>query len=281
MAAIEQQPEILDRNSPDSSAWQAFEPDSDAGYVSYYLSDDLAALPVRAITRVKDNKSDPNIETGTYGLFSTCQQKMRSGIVASSPRYLFFVTRPRNSVRHLVGLYELGAWTPGSLSNRIRDFALAAKRVRFIAPVALDSLPKPLAKELAGAWRLDKKLPAEQAKTLSSYVFGQPDLTSSYLAEVSRMENINRFHSGYSYPTWLRHDSWSWADAPRYLKTVPHDPNAPKIRNSSPTGWWGCLNCDAAVENKALLKACPSCSHLDTLRPLSPVEVANVVRGAA
>ena len=78
---------------PPGPPWRPLDPAAPAtGYASYYLSDELARWPVRAITRIKDNKSDPNLETGTYGLFSTCQREMRSGIVHDPPRYIFFVT---------------------------------------------------------------------------------------------------------------------------------------------------------------------------------------------
>jgi hypothetical protein len=266
---------ITQQPRPPHLPWHAFSPTEPAiGYVSYYLCDELARWPVRAVTRIKDNKSDPNLETGTYGLFSTCEEKMRSGIVASAPRYMFFVTRPRKAGRQLTGMYELGWWAPGSLHQRTRDFALAATTVHFIDPVPLESLPGNLAPTLSGRWRLNKRLDAEQTAALARYVTSQPNRTSSYLEELDRVERINQFHSGFRYPTWRREDSWSWADAARYLKAAPADPGAPKIRNSSPTGWWRCTQCGEAMENARLLKACPVCHELDTLRPLTANELS-------
>ena len=65
---------------PPAAPWTALEVNTPAtGYLSVYLSEDLSRLPIRAITRPYDNKSDPNIETGTYGLFSTCERAMRAG----------------------------------------------------------------------------------------------------------------------------------------------------------------------------------------------------------
>ena len=67
---------------PPATPWTALEVDTPAiGYLSVYLSEDLSKLPIRAIAKPYDNKSDPNIETGTYGLFSTCERGMRAGIV--------------------------------------------------------------------------------------------------------------------------------------------------------------------------------------------------------
>jgi hypothetical protein len=254
--------------------WQALQPIEPAfGYVSYYYADELARLPVRAITKVKDNKSDPNLETGTYGLFSTCQEKMRSGIVRHRPRYIFFVTKPRNRPRQVTGMYELGWWAPGSLSNRIRDFSLAARSIRFVTPEPLDSLPGALPSLLAGRWRLVKRLGSDHAETLADHLRSRPDRTGEYLLEIERMERINQFHTGYRYPTWRRSEPWRWSDADRYLQTGQLIMGATTIRNSSPSGWWRCEHCDEVFENQALLKACPQCQAIGTLRPLAAVPI--------
>jgi hypothetical protein len=262
---------------PPDARWRPLDPGEPAtGYASYYLSDELAIWPVRAITRIKDNKSDPNLETGTYGLFSTCQREMRSGIVRDPPRYVFFVTRPREGPRQLTGYYRLGWYTPGSLHRRIRDFALAADAMRFVDSIPLPALPDGLAATLAGRWRLNKRLTAAQTEALAALVDGLPDRTPEYLREIDRLETINRFHSGYRYPSWRRDEPWTWADAGRYLREAPLDPTAPKLRNSSPTGWWRCASCKQLTENAALLKACPHCHELDTLRPAAANDLQEI-----
>src|SRR5258708_36321714 len=66
---------------PPNPPWRELNPTMPLeGYVSYYLSDDLSGLPVRAVTLLRNNKSDPNLETKTYGLFSTCGHGMRASI---------------------------------------------------------------------------------------------------------------------------------------------------------------------------------------------------------
>ena len=85
------------------------------GYLSMYLADDLSWLPVRHITRPHDNKSDPNIETGTYGLFSTCEHQMRSGIVNRGAQYIVFMCRwggPPCRIRVLPADLEGSGHTP-------------------------------------------------------------------------------------------------------------------------------------------------------------------------
>lgn len=255
---------------PPGDPWRSFaHADPAHSYASCFLSDELARLPVRAVTRVRDNKSDPNIETGTYGLFSTCEEKMRSGIVRSSPRYIFFVTRPRGGARELTGLYELGWWAPGSFYARSRDFALAARRIRLIHPVRLDRLPGGLATVLAGRWRLNKRLDADDTRALAEFVVSRPDLTAAYLEELDRVERINLFHSGYRYPTWKREQPFGWFDARTYLTSTAELAEGETIANASPTGWWRCSSCGQPSRNDRLLRACPSCQQQGTLRPIA------------
>ena len=78
--------------------------EANGGYIGTFLNDDLSALPVRAITRVGDNKVGPNLETKTYGLFSTCHKIMRKSTVRRGCRHVFFITN-RRGVRVLAGLY--------------------------------------------------------------------------------------------------------------------------------------------------------------------------------
>lgn len=262
------------QHAPPDPPWRPLNPGVPAhGYASFYYCDELGGWPVRSITRLKDNKSDPNLETGTYGLFSTCEQKMRSGIVSNRPRDIFFVCRPRGGPRQVSGYYELGWYTPGALRQRTRDFALAARAMRFIDPIPLPELPDGLADVLGGGWRLSKRLDPDETRRLRTVIDSMPDRTPDYLGEIDRLERLNAYHSGYRYPSWRRHQRFTWADAERYLQEVPHDPTAPKVRNSSPTGWWRCTACPVLTENAALLKACPHCHRIDTLRPLAATDL--------
>jgi hypothetical protein len=272
---------LLSTGGPEGARWHPMKPAAPQfGYASFYYADDLAALPVRAVTRIRDNKSDPNLETGTYGLFSTCQAQMRAGCVKNSARYIFFFTRPRGQDRHLTGMYEIAAWAPGALGEAAGDFALAASSVRFIRPIAVSKLPDVLLGPLSTRWRLTKKLDHDQTLALVELIESRSDMTARYLAEIERLERINKFRSGYRYPTWLRGASWSWADAADYLKPPSKNAEGLKVGNSSPTGWWGCAVCNAAIQNGALLKACPECRELGTLRPLDEDQVARIVRAA-
>jgi hypothetical protein len=264
------QPMLMDAARAEGTPWRKLVPmEPHTGYASYYYADDLARLPVRAITKIKDNKSDPNLETGTYGLFSTCQAKMRSGIVSNRPRYIFFITKARKGPRQLTGMYELGWWAPGSLSNRIRDFSLAAISIRFVTPEPLKQLPGELADLLSGGWRLEKRLGSEHTEQLAEHLRSKEDRTKEYLLEVERMERINQYHSSYRYPTWRRSEPWDWSEADRYMNSGSLTlGESKKIRNSSPSNWWICSSCNEEFESHALLKACPGCGAIATLHPL-------------
>jgi hypothetical protein len=68
---------------------------------------------------------------------------------------------------------------------------------------------------------------------------------------------------------WQRTEPFSWQAARDYLR--PEPPNqwstSDAVSNRSPTGRWHCLACDRTIRNDALLKACPACNALGSLRP--------------
>ena len=131
--------------APTLGAWTPLgDASGGAGYLSVYRSDPLARYPIRHVTKKADNKSDPNIETGTYGLFSTCERPMRRKIVREGRPHLFFVTSHGRSSRALTGYYELGWFAESTGGAATGDYALAATKIRFIEPIPLDVLPEPV-----------------------------------------------------------------------------------------------------------------------------------------
>ncbi|MFD4325670.1 hypothetical protein ACFWQC_13615 [Nocardioides sp. NPDC058538] len=239
--------------------------DSGKGYLSVYLNDPLARWPVREITKPADNKSDPNIETGTYGLFSTCEPSMRKAVVANGAATVFFMTT-RDKVRWLTGYYHIGWSAPGVRGASRGDYALAADVVRFVDPIDPKSLAKPARSDLVVRFRTQKPISAEVVSQLRAEIDSRDSRTDDYLAEVKRLEQFSLEHSGFAYPSWGRDTGFSWADAPTYL---PSDDTSSTVDapNSSPSGRWRCGDCHRVVENKALLKRCPACGELGTLAP--------------
>jgi hypothetical protein len=232
-----------------------------------YYADDLGRLPVRHITRPRDNKSDPNIETSTYGLFSTCERQMRSGIVDAGAQYVFFICR-WGGRRVVSGYYRLAWKAPGTLhSVTTRDFALAADVVHFVdPPIPIVDLPEPLASVAGTRFRLSKRVGSASTAALVSILGETANALSDYLSEVERLETFQSYHSGYRYVSWRQREPFSWDMAHPYLE--PSSPSR-SVSNQSATGSWRCSDCEQFTINQALLKRCPFCGSMGSLRPVT------------
>ena len=151
---------------PPNRPWCDLKPlDNAGGFLSFYLRDKLSALAVRGVTLPGNNKSDPNLETGTYGLFSICCQAMRAGLVNRRCRWLFFLTR-QGKQRVLAGYYKVGWYAPGPLTlrGRPRDYVIAASEVHFVHPaIPITDLPERARREVGKRFRIFKYVDAEVA----------------------------------------------------------------------------------------------------------------------
>lgn len=259
---------------PPNAPWEELNsPENAGGYLSIYYSDDISRLPVRAVTKPGDNKSDPNLETLTYGLFSTCSPRMRSGVVNRRSAYLFFATTRKGS-RVLTGYYRL-RWFTSGVFETARDYCLAADTARFIEnPIPLVDVDNRCATNVSKWFRGMRLLSSGECKRIMRLVDAQPDVTADYLEEIDRLERFNMKHSGYRYIAWRQRDKFSWERAKQYLINKKSTTKMKsKVINSTPTDSWKCADCSRNIRNKALLKRCPNCGGLGTLRPLSEVAV--------
>lgn len=251
---------------PPNSPWVALKTqDPPTGAVSFYYSDPLARVPIREVTRPGDNKSDPNLETKTFGLFSTCERQMRASVVNNGIPYVFFITR-RGGERVLTGYYKLGWYSDSVLSPRGADFALAASEVRFIeAPIPLSRLRGGLGEHLRSRFRTFLRVDEKETERLIRLIDQQDDATDLYLSEIDRIERFNEFHTGHR--CWGRKRPFSWEDAQAFLSSGGAGVAAKKVLNASPSGLWRCESCGAVHENKSLLKLCQACGKPGTLVP--------------
>jgi hypothetical protein len=239
--------------------------DSGRGYLSVYYSDPLARYPVRHITKPADNKSDPNIETLTYGLFSTCEPLMRNKIVQDGAATLFFVTSLHEHARAVTGYYLIGWYTEGARGAKNRDYALAASSARLISPIPVAGLTGELARVCTSSYRTYKPTDPTITAALRGLIDARPDCTDAYLSELHRLERFALARTGYAYPSWGRELGFTWNDAPSYYYNEAAEvADAP---NSSPTGRWRCAACERVIPSRALLKRCPACGAMATLRP--------------
>lgn len=241
--------------------------DKYTGYLSVYYSDPMARYPVRDITRRADNKSDPNIETGTYGLFSTCEPLMRNRIIIDGAATVFFLTTPQPKAgRFVSGYYHMAWYTEGTQGSINRDYALAADQIRFIDPIATNALPATLLQICSTPFRQTRKLSAQQVAELRAICDEAADRTTSYLNEVARIERFAIAQSGYAYPSWGRERGFDWSEASDYYDNSAHSPTA-KVPNSTKSSNWRCGSCDYVIVSAALLKKCPLCKTSASLAP--------------
>lgn len=246
--------------------WRRLKPNPNAGgYLSYYYSDDLSPLPVRAVTRIRDNKTDPNLETGTYGLFSTCSKSMRKSVVANGSEYIIFMTS--RITRVICGYYRIG-WTAPTLFSD-GDFCLAAAQLHFIAePLSFESLRKPLGLRKA---RCCLRLSPTQVNGLVDRLNEQPDATARYVREIRRLEQFNFSRTGKRYVNfgWITSPDWDRGTA--ILERARRQGGSVVTSNRSSTGEWRCLECGFEFESGSLLKCCPSCDHIGSVQPRKPI----------
>jgi hypothetical protein len=239
--------------------------DSGRGYLSVFFSERMARWPVREITRPGDNKSDPNLETATYGLFSTCEPAMRNRVVHDGAcTILFLTTHQPGKGRLLVGYYHVGWYTEGTQGAINRDYALAANAIRFIDPIPVSQLPDKLAAECAVQFRQMRPLDVELTEAFRKQVDTAVDRTARYIGEIKRIEQFSRAQSGLAYPSWGRQEGFSWQDAGDYYQT---DENLSKVPNGSKSKKWRCRSCSYVIRSGALLKKCPLCKQRATLVP--------------
>lgn len=253
---------------PNAPWWELASRAPAEGTLSVYLTDTLSPLPVRGITLPGNNKSDPNIETRTFGLFSTCERAMRVGIVRDGRPYIFFITNQGDG-RILTGYYRIGWYAP-AVGAAASDFALAADDARFIWPaIALATLPLRIRRVVGVPFRLTKRVDAEITRELLQLIRRRPDRTKSYLQEIDRLERFNFFRTGFRYVAWRQKEAFSWALAGRYL--IPTGPASATgalrgNRTTSRSDRWKCGACGQVVENRALLRRCPWCGEIGSLR---------------
>ena len=255
---------------PPAAPWSPLRVNQPAtGYLSMYYADDLSRLPVRHISRPRDNKSDPNIETGSYGLFSTCERQMRSGIVKRGAQYIVFMCS-WGGRRVVTGYYRLAWKAPGTLHSPTRpDFVLAADVVHFVnPPIPVTDLPEDVASAAGTGFRLVKRIDSAQTQELVSILNARPNALPEYLAEIDRLERFQSFHSGYRYVSWQQREPFAWDMVSRYLEPST---SFNGVLNKSDTGTWRCnvAACKQFVINQALLKRCPFCGSMGTLQPVT------------
>lgn len=274
--------EILPHMPPNEPWEELSDPSAQEGYLSYYLSDDVSKYAVREVTRPNDNKSDPNLETMSYGLFSTCERGMRAGAVNSNRPYIFFLTK-RGDRRYLTGYYHIKWFTEGHpvfsylRSGKVQDdYILVADKMKFVhPPIPMEEIAERFNDEFFSKWFRTYKITNEvRTADLLEVIDQREDVTKNYLDEIERLELVNRRYHDYRYTNWEQNERFSWEMAASYLFTET-DLDISEVQerfdsiSSEDVSWWECLECGHEVESERPLKRCPNCNTIGTQIPLN------------
>lgn len=261
---------------PPGPPWIELHPNADApSYLCFYYSSILSARPVRDVNRivpvghsyVADCKVDPNWETKTFGLFSTCQQDVRKGVVKNRSPYLFFFGNRviGRAERGITGFYQLRWYAHGGTNEG--DYCLAAETCHFVErPLSFEEVNRNIGTNLSNRRpRLSMKVAPEQTRRLIGMLMKQQDITSEYIADIRRLERLNaRASGGLTYMNFRRRDSYSWRAAAE-VKGLGIPSTRQKIRNSGSQDTWLCEHCGEISLSYSRLKLCPACGAHGTL----------------
>lgn len=206
---------------PPNSPWASLEPgDGSRAALSFYYSDPLSDIPVREVSHKNDPKADPNLETLTFGLFSTCDKRMRATIVKEGVELQFLCTN-RGGVRVLTGYYHIGWYY--KVPATTDDYMLAARTARFVAPgFPLSELTPYLRGDQLDKWfRTFRYIDGETADRLLLLLKDTPDATPQYISEIHRLEQLTLKRDGYIYQgKYPNGFSWDAALRPMKLRAV-------------------------------------------------------------
>jgi hypothetical protein len=197
--------------------WQALPNRNQTGRLVYYYSNQKAALPVRDVQKGWDEKADPNIETMTYGLFSTCTPIGRKNALEHGDEFLFFYTN-REGTRMVTGYYEIGSYVVtgfvnrlGSITYHFPDYAFLARNVRFVKtgiPLGVHGekrWERVRVRETGVTgygYRTTQRISSAETKALKGMLDVEDDATADYVREIHRLEEENVRKFGFRYPTF-------------------------------------------------------------------------------
>lgn len=270
--------------TPPNDPWEAHKASEDAqSYLTlYYCEDDVSKYPVREVTKVNDNKSDPNLETMSYGLCSTCTRDIRSGLVKNNRPYLFFCTSYHGE-RHLAGYYHIGWHSLGlPLLTNYRDgniqddYRLVADEMHWVyPPISFETIVEATGFGGIQSGFRKKLISPSRTTDLLNLLHERKDYSEEYIEEIHRLEHINKRYHDYRYPTWERESSFDWKSVENYVKlasTEQAEENKEIVERkvnefdvdlnlitSQSVSEWFCLLCEHEFENEAPLKLCPKC----------------------
>jgi hypothetical protein len=181
----------------------------------YYGDEKSLRHPIRDVTHRMDAKHDPNVETGTYGLFSNCCKNERRAIVEEGISTQFFCTSRGNPkgnerIRVLTGYY-CPEWYCELEPN---DYAIAAESIRFVSPgfVLNDIVSYLEGYPIDTFFRTWKHLYDEAViRRLLLLLNTAPNATAEHITEIHNLETYALEQYGRMYSNRLNVFSWEYA----------------------------------------------------------------------
>lgn len=270
-------PSLQTPGRPPGFPWIELNPDPQApSYLCFYYVSKFSPLPVRDVNRLKksaglpiaDNKSDPNLETKTFGLFSTCECDMRRGVVNRRAPYLFFFGQcrtPSGTERCVTGFYTLKWYSHGG--THAGDFCLAADRCHFVkTPIPFSSVNRHLGTTLSARNpRLMTLIAPNRSRMLADLLESQEDVSDDYIREIKRLEMLNsNLTDGLKYVNFARRNSFCWEDIGNYPQ-LGQESTQPRRVNQTSENSWNCDICHTVSFSPSLLRLCPHCGSSGTL----------------
>jgi hypothetical protein len=213
----------MPRTQIDLSQWQDFR-GKDEGVLIHINTSREAVMPVRdALDEFgKGQQTEPNYETGTFGLAGPSQVQLRNSLVKNKKRWIFFGTFYEGlSERHKGKLLLMGymridkirdvkklhlrRWalrdgTADELLSRYFElencWALYSDEMRFFAPEDAIEVTPELAKKWGAKGKLNKQLrislTSEQTRGVLEQLRLRPDQTEEYIATVREFQEFLR-----------------------------------------------------------------------------------------
>lgn len=211
----------MPRTQIDLGPWQDFR-GKDEGVLIHINTSREAVMPVRdALDEFgKGRQTEPNYETGTFGLVGPSQVQLRNSLVKNKKRYVLFgtiyegISEAHKGKFLLIGYMRIDkirdvkkihlrkwALRDGEADALLSKYfemdacwALYSEEMKFFSPDdALEVTPE-LAKKWGAKGKLNKQtrltLTPEQTRDVLQYFAGKPDQTEEYIATMREFQEF-------------------------------------------------------------------------------------------
>jgi len=180
--------------------WRTFKPEVPArGRILIYYSTKSSEWPIRDVddSHGLDHRLEPNLETGTYNFFASCNQNHVAAMVMfSKERYVFFATKYSGTVRKFQGRLILAGYYTIDEVVQFKDgrIAVRSRAPYFISmhnPLTVDQVWRALFRRNGpkNARYAKRLLTPDQTKRLLGMMHSRKNAFGQYVGEIRRLGN--------------------------------------------------------------------------------------------